>query len=688
MLTTQVVCQCLCSYETGNKEYSFMFEDLGRECTDDDYGNHTWLCIVLMVLIPIGIPLGMVLLLLKHKPAILRHEGPHEYESMYISYKPECCLWDTYQMMQKVTLIGLLTFIDRGSILQSLLGLVISAFVLMAMLSSHPYYERRTNVLAVSGQILIVIAYLSAVLLQVDLTGEWFTNDHIGYVMVLSNIPMSVYLLYDGLVTINVELHLARIDLLRAEIGEIGSQYRCTRVGGAPLSRKMIKGIDYKTQECGRIEEDEIVTVNAQAILFEQGGSIARMHKQGNESESGWFSYNHHGLTGTRHFEMVSGDDMLGELVGHLFITFRRSNEQLLTNILRVNWDPSFLIHEIGEVADEDERSQDVWVQVRVNREKQRTMSTRFLEDGDDAKGATWNSGVGQGILFDCTGSDGEAVVESIMLKVFKSAQNNDEPEMLGTCMVDLGDRIMQEEWVWECDGLEPLQIRREVKAVAVERVKVIKEYQPEDHPEDLENLSKDMDMELLHLAIGDTLIVTQKPEGDGEDGLSDFWIGFNQRDGVNGSGLFPRECVALVVDDTTEARPMTKEKTHNPLHSSESDDDSWDEDDDVEGEEQNLYSKWDGSLVTKEQLEPTLDDLADKPLSALTDDEFSRMLALELHGAAIVASLVTDPTFTHAHSQSQKKDEAVEKGGVQSYANPIHNEVTSSEGEELDAMD
>jgi hypothetical protein len=62
--------------------------------------------------------------------------------------------------------------------------------------------------------------------------------------------------------------------------------------------------------------------------------------------------------------------------------------------------------------------------------------------------------------------------------------------------------------------------------------------------------------------------------------------------------------------------------------------------------------------------------------------------LALELHGAAIVASLVTDPTFTHAHSQSQKKDEAVEKGGVQSYANPIHNEVTSSEGEELDTMD
>ena len=130
----------------------------------------------------------------------------------------------TYQMGQKVTLIGLLTFIDRGSILQALLGLIISAFILMAMLGSHPYNQRRTNVLSISGQVIIVLAYLGAVLLRVDLTGEMFTNVHIGYVMVASNVPMSIYLLYDGLV-VKMELHHARIDLLRAEIGAIGSKY-------------------------------------------------------------------------------------------------------------------------------------------------------------------------------------------------------------------------------------------------------------------------------------------------------------------------------------------------------------------------------------------------------------------------------------------------------------------------------
>ena len=127
-------------------------------------------------------------------------------------------------MGQKVTLIGLLTFIDRGSILQALLGLIISAFILMAMLGSHPYNQRRTNVLSISGQVIIVLAYLGAVLLRVDLTGEMFTNVHIGYVMVASNVPMSIYLLYDGLV-VKMELHHARIDLLRAEIGAIGSKY-------------------------------------------------------------------------------------------------------------------------------------------------------------------------------------------------------------------------------------------------------------------------------------------------------------------------------------------------------------------------------------------------------------------------------------------------------------------------------
>ena len=52
-------------------------------------------------------------------------------ENLYKDYKPECCLWEVYQMFQKVALIGLLTFVDRGSILQCLAGLAISNLTLV-----------------------------------------------------------------------------------------------------------------------------------------------------------------------------------------------------------------------------------------------------------------------------------------------------------------------------------------------------------------------------------------------------------------------------------------------------------------------------------------------------------------------------------------------------------------------------
>ena len=263
-------------------------------------------------------------------------------------------------------------------------------------------------------------------------------------------------------------------------VGTRDQVYVCLEPGGVVLSKKLLKGLDYKTQECGRIEEMEIVTVTAQAIIFERGGSVARMHKQGILGDDGWFSYNHHGLTGKRHFSLLTMDVALGELIGNLHVSFRRSQEQVLANVLKINCDPRFLIKEIGEYADDDEKAQQIYVQVRVNREKQRTKHEGFLEDTEDSKGATvdmktplanWNQGVGQGLLFDATGSDGEAVIEAIVLSVYKVGDDNDE--LIGKCMLDLGDRIIQEEWNWDCSGRNPLEIRKDVKIAELEKAQV-----------------------------------------------------------------------------------------------------------------------------------------------------------------------------------------------------------------------
>ena len=91
-------------------------------------------------------------------------------------------------MLQKVSLIGLLAFIDRGSILQCLVGLVITNLVLLAMMRALPYEKWQTNVLSVMGQGVIVLSFLSAVLLRVDLDSESFTVDAIGTFIVIANI--------------------------------------------------------------------------------------------------------------------------------------------------------------------------------------------------------------------------------------------------------------------------------------------------------------------------------------------------------------------------------------------------------------------------------------------------------------------------------------------------------------------
>jgi hypothetical protein len=446
-------------------------------------------------------------------------------------------------MNQKVTLIGLLTFIDRGSILQALLGLIVSAVILCMMLSEKPYVQSRTNILAISGQLMIAIAYLSAVLLRVNLEGERFDVDTIGWVMIGSQAPMVGYLLFDMIMTVMEELHHARVDILAAELGKIGQRYRCTEEGGVGMQLRMIKpdtpktGIlgsvkrmlgkkskeeitDIATLEIGRIQEGEIVTVNAQAVVFQDGGAVARMHKEAAEGEDGWFSYNHHGLTGKRHFELEDRDAIDGMLVGKVHMELRRSIDQLRINLIRINWSKEFLIEQIGQFADEDEKQQPLFCLITVNRDEQRTFTESFMEPVSDAKGPSWNSGIGQAMLYDLVQEDKCAVLESIMIKVFKAATtavadcrdphllrkfikdkgthaqhkvahavpkdtfreidelkqiaaeirlktfvkedaNHDEHEFLGFCMMDLGDRIQKEEWVWNAVDLEAGELRQ-----------------------------------------------------------------------------------------------------------------------------------------------------------------------------------------------------------------------------------
>eukprot|EP01043_Picozoa_sp_COSAG02_P033908 COSAG02_NODE_2340_length_9105_cov_47.424051_5_plen_1377_part_01 len=412
-----------------NQEIGYLVSDFSVSCHDDQYELWYKICVVLVIAIPVGIPVYLGGLLASHKEAIAEHHGPHYLEPLYEDYKPECCMWETYQMMQKVTLVGLLTFIDRGSVLQCLAGLFVANVVLMAMLKDRPYIEVKTNVLAIFGQQILVVAFLSSLLLRVDLTGEAFTANTIGNVLLASNVPMIVYLIYDCTVSMKYEIHAAKIDLLRASLGDIGAHYRCIVDEGVEINPNMrdflgsgisVKGIKAKAPNViGRVDKDEVVVANGQAIDFHpQGGSVARLHIK-SKGVRGWCSFNHPGAFGKRNFVLVSTQNVKGEASAIIHCKAKRKG-----NVVSVT------IMECGDILNdlEDGERKAIFVLVRVNGVSQRTAYSWVVDPKTEEviDQPSWNQGTGQTLSFPLADEEVDEQpddLESVIIKLYGSKE-------------------------------------------------------------------------------------------------------------------------------------------------------------------------------------------------------------------------------------------------------------------------
>ena len=64
------------------------------------------------------------------------------------------------------------------------------------MYKDRPYLDEKTNILSLTGQLIVVMSFLSALLMRVDLEGEAFTVDMVGFIILAMNVPMMGYLIY------------------------------------------------------------------------------------------------------------------------------------------------------------------------------------------------------------------------------------------------------------------------------------------------------------------------------------------------------------------------------------------------------------------------------------------------------------------------------------------------------------
>ena len=98
LLCTSVYCYKI------DGSHQFLMADYRVSCIGGMYRIHNILLWGLVVLIPVGIPVGVGLRLWKYRKKILEGKGPHAMENLYKDYKPQCCMWEIYQMLQKCAL--------------------------------------------------------------------------------------------------------------------------------------------------------------------------------------------------------------------------------------------------------------------------------------------------------------------------------------------------------------------------------------------------------------------------------------------------------------------------------------------------------------------------------------------------------------------------------------------------------
>ena len=525
------------------EDVSWLANDFEIACTDYLYAFHITVASVLVLVIPVGIPIFMCVMLWRHRKDIAEHHGPHHLEGLYSPYRPECCMWETYMMLEKATLIGLLTFVDRGSVLQALIGVSVSNSMLLAVARATPYVSTKTNVLAIFGQAMIMVAYYSSILLRIDLDGEMFNKADVGSVILWANVPMLLYFLIDTYRTMRDTMHQSRIDLLRKELGGAGAEYRCVAPHGVDTSATMRK----LKPKLDHIAHGEIIRVTSQAIDFHSGGAIGRLQT----AKKGWCSYNHHGALGHRYFVLVSTPDKQGAHVGSISMKVQQSgtsvhctvfktelleavkvdmaeseralavelNGYTLSNLQkrakdnvrrerrerivpiqeRINEedvdnatdrdDPKKELVEIickSEVrgkVDHDTEIGQVYIEVTVNEVHQRTGAVPFKT----ISGAEFNADTGETLGYELSQDEwGDAALETIVVKAHFIRSNEEDDGMnhpVGLANVQLDEYLEQDEWEAEWTGPDALAVRAELGDV--NSVATIENKGPRpDHPD------------------------------------------------------------------------------------------------------------------------------------------------------------------------------------------------------------
>ena len=122
---------------------------------------------------PVGIPLLTLLILARNSQGI-RDGGPARarYAFLVDCYRPEYYFFDCLEMLRKVTITGLMIFINRGSVFQLLVTMLFCLGFGFTFAWCQPYESRAANLFKVATEAALLVTLVISALLRIDLSDE------------------------------------------------------------------------------------------------------------------------------------------------------------------------------------------------------------------------------------------------------------------------------------------------------------------------------------------------------------------------------------------------------------------------------------------------------------------------------------------------------------------------------------
>ena len=159
-------------------DMSILHADYSVACESTEYATVSFVCTVLTLLWPVGVPGGLFYAMYQVRSEILAGDKDtlQKFDFVLADYDTEHWYWEIVELIRKLILAGLIGLVGRGTVLQTVLATLISFMFFALSFREMPLRTRRLNVVKVLSELQLFVILLVCMVLRTEkngFVGEW-----------------------------------------------------------------------------------------------------------------------------------------------------------------------------------------------------------------------------------------------------------------------------------------------------------------------------------------------------------------------------------------------------------------------------------------------------------------------------------------------------------------------------------